>query len=106
MDGEARAWMNMLNDRLDEATETLAREQTALELAFLDTDADGQQWVVWLQIHGEAGESITTSPHAIDADHIAYAGCCKEPGWRLAEPQLLLAPEPVRAALRRAAGLH
>lgn len=106
MEGETRGWMDMLNDRLDEATETLAREQTALELAFLETDQDGQQWIVWLQIQGEAGEAITTSPYAIDADHIAYAGRCKEPGWRLAEPQLLLAPEPVRHALRRAAGLE
>lgn len=46
MDGHAQ-------DRLDEATETLAREQTALELAFLETDQDGQQWIVWLQIQGE-----------------------------------------------------
>lgn len=105
MEVEAREWMGMLNDRLDEATETLAREQTALELAFLDTDEDGQQWLVWLQIQGEAGESITTSPHEIDTDHIAYAERCKEPGWRLAEPQLLLAPKLVKDALQRAAGL-
>ena len=76
--------MAMLNDRLDEATETLARERTVLELAFLETDENGVQWGVWLQIQGEHGEAITTSPHAIDADHIAYDEQCKEPGWRLA----------------------
>ena len=106
MQEEAQAWMAMLNDRLDEATETLARERTVLELAFLETDENGVQWVVWLQIQGEHGESITTSPHAIDADHIAYAEQCKEPGWRLAEPQMLLAPEPVRNALLRSAGIE
>jgi hypothetical protein len=106
MQEEAREWMAMLNDRLDEATETLARERTVLELAFLESDDNGEQWVVWLQIQGEEGESITSSPHAIDADHMAYARRCKERGWRLAEPQLLLAPEPVRAALLRSAGIE
>lgn len=105
MEEETRRWMQMLNERLDEATQTLDRERTVLEMAFLETDDADQLWLIWLQIQGEAGESIDSSPFEIDRDHIAFAHRCKEPGWRMAEPQLLLAPEPVRQALLQAAGL-
>lgn len=105
MEEETHRWMEMLNGRLDEATETLDRERTVLELAFIETDEADQAWLIWLQIQGEGGEPISTSPFAIDDDHIAFARRCKEPGWHLAEPQLLLAPEPVRRALLQSAGL-
>jgi hypothetical protein len=105
MEQETDRWMAMLNDRLDEAVETLDRERVALELAFREVDEAGQEWVVWVMIQGEGGASIDNSPFAIDRDHAAFAARCKERRWREADVELLLAPAPVRAALLQAAGL-
>ena len=105
MEHETDRWLQMLNDRLTEATETLGRERVVLELAFRETDKTGQQWVTWLVIDGPGGESIETSPFAIDREHVAFAARCKEPGWREADVELMLAPEPVRRALVQSAGL-
>ena len=98
MEDEAVRWMQMLNDRRDEAVRTLERERVALEIAFRERDDDGD-WLVWVMIQGEGGESIDDSPFEIDRDHAAFAQRVKLPNRPEAEPQLLLLPEPVRAAV-------
>lgn len=69
-----------------------------LEIAFRRTDADGE-WLYWLTIRGEGGADMEGSPPAVDRAHVEFARRCKEPGWEEADPALLLAPAPVRAAL-------
>lgn len=93
----ADRWMAMLNDRIDECVATLDRERMALELVFRRIDDDGE-WLYWLSIYGDGGQCLDESV-AIDRDHVAMGKLSKEPGWTEATPQLLLAPEPVRAAL-------
>jgi hypothetical protein len=100
MEDEAERWMQMLNDRYAEAVQTLARERVAVEIVFRERDEHGD-WLVWVLIEGEGGESIADSPFAIDRDHAAFAERCKLPNEPEMEPQLLLLPEPVREAVLR-----
>jgi hypothetical protein len=100
MEQEAERWMQMLNDRQDEAVQTLQRERVALEIVFRERDDDGD-WLIWVMIQGEGGASIEDSPFEIDRDHAAFAACVKMPNRPEAEPQLLLLPEPVRDAVLR-----
>ena len=100
MEQEAERWMQMLNDRHDEATQTLERERVAIEIVFREHDDDGD-WLVWVMLQGEGGESIGDSPFAIDHDHVAFAERVKLPNRPEAEPQLLLLAAPVRDAVLR-----
>jgi hypothetical protein len=45
MEQEAERWMRMLNDRRDEAVQTLERERVAIEIVFRERDDDGD-WLV------------------------------------------------------------
>ena len=100
MEEEAQRWMQMLNDREREAVQTLERERVALELVFRERDGDGD-WLVWVMVHGEQGESIGDSPFEIDRDHLAFAERVKLPNRPEAEPQVLLMAVPVRDAVLR-----
>jgi hypothetical protein len=100
MESEVDRWMRMLNDRVGEAVRTLERERVAVELGFRDGDS-----LVWVMIQGEGGASTEGSPFEIDADHADFAERCVVRGGPEAEPQLLLLPAPVRAAVLRWAGL-
>jgi hypothetical protein len=57
MEREAERWMQMLNDRRDEAVQTLERERVAIEIVFRERDDDGD-WLVWVMIQGDGGASI------------------------------------------------
>ena len=85
MEDEAQRWMQMINDREGEAVETL----------------DDGDWLVWVMVQGDQGESIDDSPFEIDRDHRAFAERVKLPNRPEAEPQALLMPAPVRAAVLR-----
>jgi hypothetical protein len=98
MEQEAERWMQMLNDRREEAVQTLERERVAVEIVFRERDDDGD-WLVWVMIHGVGGGSIEDSPFEIDRDHAAFAERVKLPNRPEAEPQLLLLAEPVRDAV-------
>jgi hypothetical protein len=100
MEQEAERWMQMLNDRRGEAVQTLERERVAIEIVFREHDSDGD-WLVWVMIQGDGGESIEDSPFEIDRDHAAFAERVKLPSLPEAEPQLLLLAEPVRHAVLR-----
>jgi hypothetical protein len=94
MESEAERWMRMLNDRRAEAEETLARARVALEIVFREGE-----WLVWVMVQGEGGAGSDDSPFDIDRDHRALAERVKEPSRPEASPELLLMPEPVRAAV-------
>jgi hypothetical protein len=100
MEEEAERWMRMLDERRDEAVQTLERERVALEIVFRERDDDGD-WLVWVMIQGEGGASIDDSPFDIDREHAAFAERVKLPNRPEAEPQVLLLPDPVREAVLR-----
>lgn len=94
---EADRWMQMLNDRLDECVATLDRERMAVEIAFRLREGE-DEYLYWLSIAGEDGAGLDLDI-PIDRDAVAQAKRTKEPGWVEAEPQVLMMPEPVRAAV-------
>ncbi len=96
--GEADRWMRMLDDRVDECVATLDRERMAVEIVFRLKEG-GEDYLFWVAIRGEGGESLESSEHQIDLDHQEQARRTKEPGWVEAEPQVLMLPEPVREAV-------
>ena len=91
------AWMAMLNDRLDEATETLDRERMGLELVFRQRDG-ADEYLYWIIVRGD-GELVESSTHQLDIDHLAFDERCRERGWQIGTPELMLAPDAVRTAL-------
>jgi hypothetical protein len=97
----ADKWMAMLNDRYDECVATLPGERMAFEAIFRTTDADGQDWIYQLSLGGDGG-TFDENSGTLDADHAAFSRECKEPGWELLSPELLLTPANVRHALIRA----
>ncbi len=94
---EADTWMRMLDDRVDECVATLDRERMAIEIVFRLKE-DGEDHLFWVSVHGEHGGGLDLSI-PIDRDHDAQARRTKQPGWVEAEPQVLMLPEPVRAAV-------
>jgi hypothetical protein len=90
-------WMAMLNDRLDEAVATLDRERMAIEIVFRQRDGD-EEYLYWVVVRGE-GEPVETSTDPLDVDHRAFDERCRERGWETAEPEVLLLPDTVRAAV-------
>ena len=99
MEDAATEWMQMLNDRLDEAVDTLGRERMAIEMVFRSSESDGD-YLTWVTVRGQ-GESVESSNHQLDIDHLSYDRRVREPGWIVAEPQLLLLPEPVSDVVYR-----
>jgi hypothetical protein len=97
MEHEAERWMQMLNDRREEAIQTLERERVAIEIVFRERDDEGVAGVGDDPGHG--GASIDDSAFDIDRDHAAFAERVKLPNRPEAEPQLLLLAEPVRDAV-------
>jgi hypothetical protein len=95
---EADRWMKMLDERVDECVATLDRERMAVEIVFRLRE-DGQDFLYWLAIRGEGGAELQSSTHRIDLDHQAQSLRTKEPGWVEADPQVLMLPDPVRAAI-------
>lgn len=68
---KAREWMDILNSRIDDARETLTREEMYVEAIFEDL-IDGEMYLTWFTIQGEAGEHVSTSEHEIDKVHLQY----------------------------------
>jgi len=98
MSHEADAWMRMLNDRLDEARATLHRERMAVELVFRMREGD-DEYLYWICIRGKAGQSVNTSEHPLDLDHLAFDERVRERGWMLGTVELVLIPSPVEHAI-------
>jgi hypothetical protein len=93
-------WLGMLNRRMDETLQTLEREQMKLEVIFREV-IDGEEYLYWFSVQGEAGEDVGTSPFEVDRLHIAFHEECidHEYGRRDAQPQVILAPREVAAAM-------
>lgn len=93
-------WLAMLNRRMAEVKETLAREEMKVEVIFREL-VDGQEYLTWFTIQGEAGEEVNTSPHPLDHDHIAFHKECidHDYGAHDAQAQVIILPDDVAACL-------
>jgi hypothetical protein len=87
--------MQMLNDRHNDAVQTLERERMAIEIIFRERDKQGD-WLIWIMVHGDGGEPVETSPFDLDHAHVAFEDRVLLADQPEAEPQLLLMPAPVR----------
>jgi Family of unknown function (DUF6176) len=94
-------WLGMLNHRIDEAVETLEREQMKLEVIFREI-IDGSEYLYWFSVQGEQGETCETSPFDLDAKHIEFWNECidEDYGRRDAQAQVVMVPEGVAGAMR------
>ena len=94
-------WLRMINQRIDEAVETLDRESMKLEIIFREV-IGGEDYLCWLTIYDEAGESIETSPFELDHEHITFGDECidHEHGGFEAQQQVILVPPAVAKAMR------
>lgn len=68
---KAREWMNVLNSRLDEAIETLTREEMYVEAIFED-NVNSEMYLTWFTMQGDTGKHVSTSDHEIDKLHVHY----------------------------------
>jgi Family of unknown function (DUF6176) len=93
-------WLSMLNANMDEVLQTLEREQMKLEVIFREI-VDGEEYLYWLSVQGEAGEPVNTSPFAVDQKHIAFHEECidHDYGMRDAQPQVIMVPGWIARAM-------
>jgi len=93
-------WLRMLNANMDEVLQTLEREQMKLEVIFREV-VDGEEYLYWLSVQGEAGEPVTTSPFPVDQKHLAFHEECIDPdyGMRVAQPQAIMIPGWIAQAM-------
>lgn len=68
---KVREWARVLNERKDEALETLRDESVVVECAFLDQTADGDYLISIMKAESfeKMREAVQKSTHEIDAYH-------------------------------------
>jgi len=93
-------WLKMLNDNMDELVQTLEREQMKLEVIFREI-IDGEEYLYWFSVQGEAGEGVETSPFEVDQKHIQFSEECLDHdyGMRDAQPQVIMVPDHIAKAM-------
>jgi hypothetical protein len=94
------AWLKMINDNMDEALQTLEREQMQLEVIFREI-INGEEYLCWFTVEGEGAGSVNTSPFELDHKHIAYHEECidHDYGRHDAQPQVILVPQKIAQAM-------
>lgn len=93
-------WLEMLNENMEEAIQTLKREQMKIEVIFREI-IDGEEYLYWFEVHGEAGEPVNTSTFGLDREHIAFHDECVDHsyGAHAAQPQVVLVPHRIAQAM-------
>ena len=93
-------WLKMLNDNMDEVIQTLDREQMKVEVIFREM-IDGDEYLYWFSVQGEAGEEVNTLPFEVDRQHIAFHEECIDHtyGAHDAQPQVVMVPPNIAHSL-------
>lgn len=93
-------WLAMLNSRMDEVKQTLVREEMQVEVIFREM-IDGDEYLYWFSIQGEAGAHVRTSPFEVDQLHIAFHEECidHDYGARDAQAQVIMLPDAIAEAI-------
>ena len=93
-------WLKMINDRVDEAVETLDREGMKLEVIFREMIGDND-YLCWFTVQSETGEPLETSPFDLDGKHTEFGDECidHDHGGHEAQPQVILVPRAVAKAM-------
>ncbi|MBL8102520.1 MAG: hypothetical protein JNM02_08335 [Anaerolineales bacterium] len=93
-------WLKMLNDNMSEVIQTLDREQMKIEVIFREM-IDGEEYLYWFEVHGEAGELVITSPFELDHKHIAFHDECIDHtyGAHESQPQVVMVPADIAQAM-------
>ncbi len=93
-------WLKMLNEEMDEVIQTLDREQMKVEVIFREM-IDGDEYLYWFSVQGEAGEEVNTSPFEVDRKHVAFHEECIDHGYGAhdAQPQVVMVPPYIAHAI-------
>ena len=93
-------WLKMLNDNMDEVIQTLDREQMKVEVIFREM-IDGEEYLYWFSVQGEAGEDVNTSLFEVDRKHLAFHQECidHQYGAHDAQPQVVMVPPNIARSL-------
>ena len=93
-------WLQMINDRMDEAVTTLDREEMKLEVIFREV-MQGDEYLYWFTVQGEGGKPVSTSPFEIDRIHRDFFDECLDHdyGRRDAQPQVVMVPHVVARSI-------
>ena len=86
---QVREWAQTINERKDEALETLRHETVVIESMFLDRTEHGDFLIGYMKAESfqKAGEAVQRSVHAIDEYHSKF----KQDAWdERAELELLV----------------
>src|SRR4051812_44086137 len=82
---KARTWAKTINERLDEALQTLRDESVMLETVFLDRNSEGDFLIYLMKAESfeKAKEAVEHSAHTIDEYHQNFKHECWESGEKL-----------------------
>jgi hypothetical protein len=92
-------WLRTINDRLEEAVQTLDREKMKIEVIFREVIGE-DEYLSWFTVQDAAGEPIETSPFELDRIHRRFGEECidHEHGGHEGQPQVILLPDRVAQA--------
>ncbi|KRG13744.1 DUF6176 family protein [Lederbergia galactosidilytica] len=90
-------WMKFLNDHMHEVLLTLEDEKMYVETIFRE-NLDGQEYLYWYSIQGDAGQDVEESEHWVDKKHLEFWEECIDPTFRTVDlnPEVVMIPKRVK----------
>ena len=100
MSARVDEWMRVLNERKAECLATFEREKMYTEIIFREKTGD-EEFLYWMEIRGEGGESVNTSEHEIDKLHIQFWNECIDREWGATDcaTQVVMIPAAVETVM-------
>jgi hypothetical protein len=94
-EAEFQEWMDTINYRYPEHQEALSNERQLFEATFRSTEADGSTWIYHVSLMGSESAGLDASL-GLSAEHAAYSGRVKQPGWEELTPLFMLTPDHIQ----------
>lgn len=80
---------------------TLEDEKMYVETIFREI-LDGQEYLYWYSIQGDAGQDVEESDHWVDKKHLEFWEECIDPTFRPVDlnPEVVMIPERIKESFR------
>lgn len=75
-------WLDFLNENMKSVLLTLVDEKMAAENIFKEVTEDGEIYLYWYSIQGEATVSVRDSKHEVDMKHLEYWDTCIDESYK------------------------
>lgn len=94
-------WLAFLKDNMDETLITLEQEKMYVETIFREV-LNGEEYLYWYSIQGEAGTEVEESDHWIDKKHLEYWRECIDKEFEPVDlkTEVVMIPENIKKQMK------